>query len=118
MSYLVVMIVDNPDNCPLVLDAWGNLGVTGVTILESTGMGRMQRAASFDDFPLMPHLKDFDKIREIPHRTLLSVVENDEIVQKMVEAAQEITGNLNIPNSGFLFVLPVIKAFGLNRRDE
>jgi nitrogen regulatory protein PII len=117
MSFLVVMIVDDPDNCSIILDAWEALDVTGVTILESTGLGRLRRAIFSDDIPLMPRLEDFDKVREVPHRTLLSVVESEEIVQKMVEAAQNITGDLNIPHTGFLFVLPVLKAYGLNRAD-
>ena len=41
MSYLVVLIVDDPEDCPTILDAWDDLGVSGVTILESTGMGRV-----------------------------------------------------------------------------
>jgi len=118
MSFLVVMIVDDPDECPTILDAWGSLGVTGVTILESSGMGRLLHTSVNDDFPLLPRLEDFDKVREVPHRTLLSVVEDEDTVEKMVKAAQNITGDLDIPNTGFLFVLPVLKAYGLNRRDE
>lgn len=118
MSFLVVMIVDDPDRCTEILDAWAVIGVSGVTILESSGMGRLRRSTINDDFPLLPRLEDFDRVREVPHRTLLSVVENEEIVDKMVRAAQNITGDLDIPNTGFLFVLPVLKAYGLNRRDE
>jgi len=118
MSFLVVMIVDDPDQTAEVLNAWEGLGVSGVTILESTGLGRLRKAALLDDLPLIPRLEDFEQAREIRHRTLLSVVDDEQIVERMVEAAQNITGDLDIPNSGFLFVLPVIKAYGLNRRDE
>lgn len=118
MSFLVVMIIDDPDKCPLILDAWDALGVSGVTILHSTGLGRLRRATFMDDLPLLPGLQDFEEAREVQHRTLLCVVENEEIVERMVDAAQDVTGDLEAPNSGFLFVLPVIKAYGLNRRDE
>jgi nitrogen regulatory protein PII len=118
MTYLVVMIVDDPDICPGILEAWDCLGVSGVTILESTGYGRMQRNAFLDNIPLMPCLADFDQAREVPHRTLLSVVENEEIVEQMVEAAQKFTGDLNLANSGFLFALPVHKVYGLIRRND
>lgn len=118
MSFLVVMIVDDPENCPAILDAWESIGVSGVTILNSTGLGRLRRAIFMDDVPLMPGLMDFEEAREVQHRTLLSVVDDEETVSRMVKAAQEIAGNLDIPNTGFLFVLPVIKAFGLNRTEE
>jgi nitrogen regulatory protein P-II 1 len=118
MSFLVVMIVDDPENYIPILEAWDSIGVSGVTILQSTGLGRLRRTMYMDDLPLLPRLQDFEESLEVQHRTLLSVVDDDETVTKMVKAAQEITGDLDIPNSGFLFVLPVIKAFGLNRRDE
>ena len=43
MSYLVVLIVDNPDDYPSILSAWEELGISGVTILESTGLGRFEK---------------------------------------------------------------------------
>jgi nitrogen regulatory protein PII len=118
MSFLVVMIVNDPDQCPDILDAWEALGVMGVTIIESTGLGRLRQAALRDDIPLMPRLQNFLSGGEIHHRTLFSVVENEQVVDQMIEAAIQITGNLDDPHSGFLFVLPVVKAMGLNRRDE
>jgi nitrogen regulatory protein P-II 1 len=116
MSYLVVMIVDDPDQTPAILEAWEKLGVTGVTILESTGLGRLKRASLRDDLPLIPRLQDFLSAREIPHRTLLSVVEDEKIVDQMAKDAQKITGELEDPHTGILFVLPVMKAYGLNRK--
>ncbi len=117
MSYMVIMIVDDPENCPAIIDAWVQLGVSGVTILPSSGMGRMKKAALLgDDLPLMPRLQDFLETREEEHRTLLSVVESEQIADKMVVAAQSITGNLDEPHTGVLFVIPVLKAFGLGRK--
>jgi len=116
MSYLVVMIVDDPENCPAILDAWDEIGVSGVTILPSTGLGRLRKAALLEEIPIMPRLQDFLTSREVDHRTLLSVVENEEIVDQMVKAAQEVAGDLNEPHSGILFVLPVLKVYGLDRK--
>jgi nitrogen regulatory protein P-II 1 len=115
MSYLVVLIVDNPDDYPSILGAWEELGISGVTILESTGLGRIRKAGLGDDFPLMPSLEDFLGVREESHRTLISVVENQDQVTKMVDSAQQIIGNLDDPHTGFLFVVPVIEAYGLGR---
>jgi nitrogen regulatory protein P-II 1 len=116
MSYLVVLVADNPENCPAVLDAWQGLGVTGVTILESTGMGRMRHAALREDLPLMPSLSDFFEVREVSHRTMFSVVESEELADRMAQAAQQVIGDLDSPHTGFLFVVPVLKAYGLGRK--
>lgn len=118
MSFLVVIVVDNPDNCHPILDAWEELGVSGITILESTGLGRLRQAELRYDMPLMPSLRDFIGVREEPHRTLFSVVKDQEMVDQMVSAAQEIIGNLDDPSTGFLFVVPVSQAYGLGRKKK
>jgi nitrogen regulatory protein PII len=115
MSYLVVLIVDDLDDCPAVLDAWEAAGVLGVTILASTGIGRMRHAGLRDDMPLMPSLQDLFESEEVQHRTLLSVVDSQELVDKMIAIAQQVIGNLEDPHTGFLFVVPVIQSYGLGK---
>lgn len=113
MAFLVVLVVDDPDYCPALLDAWEQIGVSGVTILESSGLGRIRKAGLRDDLPLMPSLRDLLSGGEVHHRTLLSVVETDEQVEHMVQVAQEMIGDLKKPNTGFLFVVPVAKVYGI-----
>jgi nitrogen regulatory protein P-II 1 len=120
MNYLVVLIVDNIDDCPKILSAWEETGVLGITILESTGLGRMRRAGLSEDLPLMPSLHDLYQFGEVHHRTLFSVVDSQEIVDKMITAAQQVIGDLDDPHTGFLFVVPVSQThgFGKNRIDR
>jgi nitrogen regulatory protein P-II 1 len=123
MNYLVVLVVDDIDRCSEVLDAWEAAGVLGVTILTSTGLGRMRRAGLRDDLPLMPNLQDLLESEEVHHRTLLSVVDSQELVDKMVAIARQVIGELEGPHTGFLFVVPVVQVYGLgkhrtNRSDE
>jgi nitrogen regulatory protein P-II 1 len=113
MSFLVVMIVDDPDNCPAILESWERIGITGVTILESTGLGRLRRSGLLDNFPILPSLEEILGRNEVRHRTLLSVVDSQSKVDQMVKAAQEVTGGLEAPNTGILFVLPVLQVYGL-----
>ncbi|MBN1537313.1 MAG: hypothetical protein JW908_11320 [Anaerolineales bacterium] len=113
MSFLVVAVIDDIDFCPSILEAWENIGVLGVTILESTGLGRIRRAGFLDNLPLMPNLEDLFEKDEIHHRTLFSVVESQETVNQMAEAVQQLTGDLDGPNTGFMFVVPVLQVFGL-----
>ncbi len=114
MAYLILLVLDNVDDCPIVLDAWEALGVSGVTIVESTGLGRIRaREAMRDDLPLMPSLRTLLQSREENHRTLFTVVESEEQVEALIAAVQHTVGSLAEPNQGVLFVLPVVRAVGL-----
>jgi nitrogen regulatory protein PII len=115
MAQLVILIANDPEDCPAILEAWEGLGVSGVTILESSGLGRLRKAGMQDDFPLLPSLKDMFGSREIYHRTLLSVVEGQEKVDQMIEAAQKIIGDLANEHTGFMFVVPVSQVIGMGK---
>lgn len=115
MMQLVVLIVDDPDDCGPILEAWESIGVTGVTIFESSGLGRLRMAGFRDDLPLMPSLHDLFQNQEIRHRTLFSVVDTDEKVEKMAAIANDIIGDLEKGHTGFMFVVPVSKVFGLGK---
>jgi len=123
MSYLVVLIVNDIDDCPDILDAWEEAGVLGITIFTSIGLGHVRQVGLRNDLPLMPSLEDLFSDEEAQNRTLMSVVDSQEMVDKMVAIAQQIIGDLDDPHTGFLFVVPVIQAYGLgkhrtNRSDE
>ncbi len=115
MSYLVVLVVDNIDNCPAILQAWEEAGIPGVTILQSTGLGRVRRAGLRDDMPLMPSLSDLLQSEEIHHRLLFSVVEEESTVDRMIAIVREVIGDLDEAHTGFLFVVPVLRAYGMGK---
>lgn len=117
MYYMVILIVDDPDRCNDVLDAWEAAGARGVTILESTGLARMKKAANRDDMPLIPTMARLLSVREERHRTLFSVVQGEEMVKKLADAAQNVVGDLSQPNTGFMFSVPVGHVFGLGPED-
>jgi nitrogen regulatory protein P-II 1 len=116
MAHLLVLVLDNLEQCPHVLDAWEGAGVTGVTILESTGLNRVRQGIR-DDFPLMPSLRSLLAGRETHHRTLFSVVEDEAVLERAIEATQRVIGDLSQPYTGLLFVVPVSQVLGLKRND-
>ena len=118
MNYLVVLVLDNPDLCQDVLDAWENAGAKGITILESTGIGRVRQAGIRDDLPLMPSLSEIFKSAETHNRTLFSVVGDLDAAHALVKAAQNAVGGLERPNSGLLFIAPLGEVYGLNKEDK
>ena len=115
MIHLLVLVLDNVEQCPAVLDAWQKAGVKGVTIMESTGLGRV-RSAMRDDLPLVPSLCDLLTSRELHHRTLFTVVDDEETLHRLIEATEEIVGDFSRPNTGLLFVVPVSLVLGLRKQ--
>ena len=113
--YLILFVLDNPDKLEELLDAWEAAGTKGATVLVSTGMHRLGNGAIRDDIPLMPGLDDFYKREEDYHRTLFTIVKDDEILKKIVEATEAIVGSLNEPNTGILVVMPATQVYGLEK---
>lgn len=115
MAYVLVLVLDNLEQCPAVLDAWEEAGVGGVTILESSGLGRMRGIFS-DDLPLIPSLRDLLATREFQHRMLFTVLEDEATLERVIAATERVVGDLNEPHTGLLFVMPVSRVLGLHKR--
>lgn len=115
MYQMVLLILDDLDLCSDVLAAWEATGVSGITILESTGLGRVRKAGFRDGLPLMPSLLNLMQSREETHRTLFTVVEGEEMVDRLIQATETITGDMSAANTGVLFVLPVSRVVGIRK---
>ena len=115
MYFQIVFVLDNPDQCRDILDVWENAGIRGVTIFESSGLSRVRRAGIRDDLPLMPSLRDLFMNTETQHRTLFTVVKSQSQIDAIVKATQSVVGDLEQPDTGFLFVIPVSQVYGISK---
>lgn len=114
--HMILLVLNNPGDLDDVLTAWENAGVSGITILPSTGLARIrERGAWRDDLPLIPSLEDFHEYVESLNRTLFTIVPTDEMVDKVISATQAVTGDLNDPHTGILVTLPVDRFIGIFR---
>lgn len=117
--YLILFVLHNTTNLQEILNAWNEAGVTGITILPSTGMCRLRKSQALrEDLPLIPTLEDLLNSEEKLNRTIFSIVGSEALVDEVIKATEKIVGDLNRPNTGILAVLPTFKVHGLNRRDE
>ena len=114
MLFLVVFVLNDTNLCNDILDAWEGAGIRGITILESSGLGRVRQAGLKDDLPLMPSLGDIFKNSESRHRTLFTIVNGQEKVNSLVNSTQSIVGDLENENTGLLFSVAVSEVFGKN----
>jgi nitrogen regulatory protein P-II 1 len=113
---MVLFVLHDTEKLDDLLAAWQEAGAPGVTVLESTGVGRLDHNDGLrEDTPLMPSLEDFYPDPEEMSRTLFTVMK-DELVPKVVEATLRVVGDLDEPNTGVLVVLPTFMAYGLDKK--
>jgi nitrogen regulatory protein P-II 1 len=116
MPEIVVLVLNDVSKLEDVLKTWVQLGVPGITTLDSTGLRQaMGKRAFRDDLPLFPTLDDLLEGTEEHSRTLFTVVPDGFAVEKLVAATEGIIGKLDAPNTGILFTLPIGRAWGLER---
>jgi nitrogen regulatory protein PII len=111
---LILFVLHDPEKLVPLMNAWTSAGVSGATVLVSTGLGRIhQSKAMRDDLPLMPSIENFLPKPERFSRTVFTLVEEAALVDKVVEATQQVVGDLCEPDRGLLMVLPVSQVYGL-----
>ena len=115
MVNLLVFVLNDRNQCGDIVDAWKAAGVSGITILESTGLGRSQVGIR-DDVPLMPGLSDLLANRELHHRTLFSVIEDEATLERVIAATERVIGDFTRHHTGLLFVVPVTRVLGLEKK--
>jgi nitrogen regulatory protein PII len=115
---MIWFVLHDPSRLKEVLNVWQDAGVSGITIFPSTGLKRLQKTYAFrDDIPLIPNLDDLIESKERLNRTLFTIVPSDEMVDKVIQVTQELIGDLNLPNTGILAVIPIARVYGLDRKD-
>ncbi len=114
---MIVFVLHDPEKLDEVLTAWEETGVGGITILPSTGLGRIRNHEGLrEDMPLFPDLEDFFPHHKRTSRTLFTAVEGNELVAKVVEATQRVVGDLSQPDTGLLVVWPLAQVYGLDKK--
>lgn len=100
--YMVLFVLDDPEHLDAVLSAWSAKGLTGVTIIESTGLHRRQKRKRI---PMRYTYGDY--VEEEGHYTLLAIVDSQETVQTCLEEAERTVGDLCNPNTGVFAAWPL-----------
>ena len=109
--HMVLYVLNNPDKLDAVLDAWDAIGVTGATIIESTGRHRrkIQRARLHLRFAFEGQVGDCLEC----NYTLFAVVEGEDKVRQCIEATEGVVGDLSGPDTGVIAAWPLALVKGL-----
>jgi CBS domain-containing protein/nitrogen regulatory protein PII len=109
---LLVIILDDIERLPQLLEALRDAGVPGATLFDSIGG---YRASSWLDEIGLSGLTKMFGASELKRKTVLSIVEKDHI-DGVIAAAEQAVGGFGRPDSGILFTVPVSRTVGLHKR--
>lgn len=105
---LLVAVVNDPQRVDEVLSGFVELGVTGATVINTEGMGRLLS----HDIPIFSGLQTLIRGSRPENRTVLSVIPLS-LVDSVLDLLREICGDLSSPATGIAFVLPLERVVGL-----
>lgn len=118
MSYMVMYVSSDSEQATDVVNIWIKAGISGITILESSGMQQALQHGIRDDVGLVFSLSSLLRSQEVHHRTLMSAIRDEETVNRVVAAMTEYVGDWSKSNVGVLFVWPLAQAYGLETHHE
>jgi nitrogen regulatory protein PII len=119
MSKLVLLITTRTEVGHEIGEAWQQAGAAGVTFVEGYGLHRLQQASqSMEVLPGMMSLFEILRQQEQHNIIMLSVVDNDSLVDRIVEATEDVVGSLMEPNNGIIFVLDVERTVGVRNNSH
>lgn len=114
MAKLVVLITAQVNAGHQVGEAWQQAGAPGVTFIESYGIQKMRETSqNAEVLPGMLSMIDILRQNEETNLIALSLLHEDSLVQKLLDEAQRILGDLLTPNAGVVFVIDVERAMGI-----
>lgn len=116
LTHMVVLVLDDIEKLNDIFEAWRNVGVPGITVTNSTGMHRLNQRFGRDDLPLMPSLKSlFEMEDDVLHRMVFAVLPKGIEYEEVLDATEQVLGDLNQPRTGVCFVVPIVAARGLDK---
>ena len=104
--HLLVQVLEQTEHLAGLLEGFAKAGVTGTTVLDSIGMGRIL-LKSGADVPAMPIIKDILAKGKPTNKTIFAVVEDEDTLRKAIEVVRSLCDDLNAPGKGILFTIHV-----------
>lgn len=112
--YMIFYVLNDPQKLDALLDAWDAAGISGATIVESTGRQRRKAKAH------IPMRFSFgfggSECVDCYHYTLFAIVEDERLLQKCIEATESVVGDLGQPDTGILAAWPLATVRGIHKQ--
>lgn len=105
---LLVAVINHEELVDDILAGFVELGITGATILESKGMGRVLS----HDVPIFAGIRSLNFWSRSANRTLFCLADEAK-VEAAIAMIQETCGDMSEPGVGIIFTLPVSRVVGI-----
>jgi len=105
---VLVAVINHEECIESVLAGFVELGITGATVLDSRGMGRVLSR----EVPIFAGVRALTERSRPANRTIFCVVDDDK-VGDAIAMIQEACGSMADPGAGIIFTLPVARVVGL-----
>jgi nitrogen regulatory protein PII len=106
---LFVAVIEEEEDLDEILEAFKEIGIQGVTILDSMGTGHLLT----EDVSIFGRLTKFTESNKKSNKTLFTVVKDERTMEKVVTIIEEIVGDLDHRHSAFFFTLSLNQVKGL-----
>jgi hypothetical protein len=112
--YLLVDVLEHTEHLPAILEGFDRIGVTGTTVLDSIGMGRILTQSGAD-------IPAIDVIREVlvkgkpTNKTIIAVIRDKQTMEQAIGVIKSFCGNLDDPGKGILFTISLEYVEGLGQ---
>ncbi len=107
------IVLNKPDCLEDLLDKFIEIGVKGATILDSQGMGFAVTHGGHGKEPFLGKIRSIIDNSRPYNKTVFTVIEDEETLQKAVSAAKEVFGDVYEPGIGMMFTMPVGNVYGM-----
>ncbi|HOJ09137.1 MAG TPA: hypothetical protein PK733_00900 [Clostridiales bacterium] len=114
---LLVLVLNKVELLDELLKSFVSAGIKGATILDSMGMARALTSGGNEDIPIFGSLRLILNEGHPYNKTLFVVLKDDE-VNICVRCIREVVGDLNKPDVGILFTVPVNFIEGLTKKNQ
>ena len=108
---VLFIILNDTDYLEDVLSILVKHNVKGATVLESQGMGSAIVNNNISEIPLFGSLKTLLKDSHPYNKTIFTVIQDEEKLQKVVQAVKYLLKEEKKPDAGFMFTVPVDEIF-------
>ena len=109
---LLVVITNQTEKVPNVLSAFMEEGIKGASVLDCEGMLAALDRASIEPPSIFGSLRKFINPENELNKMLVVLFE-DELIRKAKDIIHREVGQFNKPNTGVMFVLPVLDVEGI-----
>ena len=106
--YIIMFVLNDSKKLDMILDGWNKIGVRGVTILDSIGAYRVRKRIP-GRFAFTTATADENS------KTLIALVELEEVVQACLAETERLIGDLSEPNTGIFTYWPVTEIKGIHK---